>query len=236
MRAPIALLLLVLGCGGRPAPEPASAEEIARTIEPSRTIDPPLVWEPGSDRVRARGVGVEFRVRAPIVRFAPDELGTAACGDRMLHATIVDRRTRDPSSEAVLARAFARAGCEAPRQGEILDAILMAEGATMRVRFDDTDMRGEWTLRSVILPRGHRRVVIVSAIRVPPGTDAAPLFEMMSEAPRLTGIGDPADPDATIEDQRLREAVDVVLGVMEVAAPLVAPAAERPGGLFGTVR
>lgn len=224
-----ALAAVVLGCGGRAAPEPVGAEEIARGIEP------PLVWEPGSDRVRARGVGVEVRVLAPIVRFAPDELGTAQCGDRMLHATIVDRRTRDPSSEAVLARAFARAGCEAPREGEILDAILMAEGATMRVRFDDTDMRGEWTLRSVILPRGHRRVVIVSAVRVPPGSDAAPLFEIVSDAPRLTGIGDPADPDA-LEDQRLREAMEMVLGVMEVAAPLIVPAAERPGGLFGTVR
>lgn len=206
-----ALLALAIGCGGAPAPT-ATAH-----AEPEPPVEPPLVWEPGTDLVRVRGLGVAFRVHAPLSRFAPDELGTPTCGEHMLHAIVIDRRTFQPS-DAVLAHAFWRAGCEAPDEGEILDIVEMSEGSSARVRFDDTDMRGEWSIRSVILERAHRVVVIVSAIRVEPGTDAAPLFEVVSDAPGLAGLADPISTEE-LRDERLRETMGLVFGVVDAVAP-----------------
>lgn len=197
-------ILAVAGCGAAP---PLPEEP----TEPRAARPPALAWEPGGSSIEAPGLGVAFVVRAEIARLGPAEIGSARCGPRLLHASVVDRRTF-VASDAVLARAFARAGCAIPETAVLSDVVIDGGETRAQLHFEDAELGGVWTVRAVTLPRGHRVVVIVSAVR---GADER-LFDVVSDAPGLedvTGTG-PTRPGS--EDERARQAMEIVFGVMRV--------------------
>lgn len=198
------LVLLVAGCGAAPmlAEEPATAT----TPRP-----PSLAWEPGESTIEATGLGVAFVVRADVARFGPAEIGSARCGARLLHASVVDRRTF-VASDAVLARAFARAGCPIPETAVLTDVVVDGVETRAQLRFEDAELEGVWTVRAVTLPRGHRVVVIVSAVQ----RADEPLFDVVSDAPGLEDIVGTRPSSTPSSDERARQAMEVVFGVMRV--------------------
>jgi hypothetical protein len=212
-------IALLLGACGSGAARPTRTTAVTSEDEAPSIHPPELVWSPGADRVVVRGIGVAFTVRAPLSRLARDELATDACGDRMVHAMVVDRRS-SPEIESILARALMRAGCTIPDEGHILGATRTAHEHAMRVRFDGGALHGEWSLRAVVLDRAHRSVAIVSAVRVAP--DAAPetLFEIVDDAPGLEGVGAPPTAVADAGGDA-REAVDFAFGVVRVVGEVM---------------
>ncbi len=207
MRRAILSLGIVLGIAGCGA-APAIRDEPAAT---STSRAPSLAWEPGASVIEATGLGVAFVVRAEIARLGPAEIGSARCGPRLLHASVVDRRTF-VTSDAVLARSFARAGCGIPETAVLSDVVIDGSETRAQLHFEDPELGGVWTVRAVTLPRGHRVVVIVSAVR---GADD-PLFDVVSDAPGLEDVTGTGHTRTASEDDRARQAMEIVFGVMRV--------------------
>lgn len=202
-----------IGCGARPTSPPAEPDELAADPDEAEPSVPRLVWTDGSERIDVESVAVAFRVTAPLARFGDAEIGTDACGDRLVHASVVDRRTFEPT-DAVLWHAFLRAGCTIPDSLSVSELVVDGGELSAHVSFAEGEVAGDWVVHAVTLTRAHRVVVIVSASR-----SEAPLFERISDAPGLEAVaGAPARDEHG--DGSGRRAVEMIFGALSVVGEI----------------
>lgn len=195
----LTVALILLGCGGAHPARPATIAEETEDRRP-RVGPPELLWSAGEDRITVRGIGVAIQVTAPIVRLAIDEVASDACGDRLVHVMVVDRR-HSPEIDTILARALLRAGCPIPDEGRITRSTGDGSERAMTVHFEEGAMQGDWALRAVVLDRAHRSVAVVSALRVDARGAPERLFEIVDDAPGLEGVDIPGGEPAQESEQ-----------------------------------